>query len=216
MSGQGPFALLWGKILRSSIWFEDAETRIVWITLLALKDRNGVVLSTVKGLAHTANIDDVEKVREALAKFKSPDPESSTADDDGRRIRDVSGGWQVINHEKYQFSTEAKRLSWAAAKREYREKKKAGLKVRGKEPLAAALEKAGDAEGALRAEELAAGVTPGTLGGLGDPTVTGSAGDYAADLSERLPEVPADMDPDAHPGEDEFPDPDGPGRFPEV
>lgn len=121
MSGNGTFSLLWGKILRSSIWLESKETRIVWITMLALKDKDGLVLGSLRGLAHTARVEP-EECAEAIQKFLSPDPDSSTPGDDGRRIEVVPGGWHILNHEKYQFSTEARRLMWAENKRRQRMK----------------------------------------------------------------------------------------------
>ena len=40
------FTKLFQSILTSSVWSEDNETRIVWITMLALADQNGSVSAT--------------------------------------------------------------------------------------------------------------------------------------------------------------------------
>jgi hypothetical protein len=120
----GHFALVFGKILRSSIWLDDYPTRIMWITMLLLKDKDGIVpKSSIEGLAHTANVKPNE-AHAAMAKFLLPDPKSGNQNDDGRRIRDTPDGWFIINHEEYQFSTEAKRLAWAEHKQMQRERER--------------------------------------------------------------------------------------------
>lgn len=121
MSG---FALLWSKLLRSSLWVQESkETRLVWVAMLALKDHDGVIQSSVVGLADAAKIS-VEECREALRVLLSPDPDDSSGVEEGRRIREVAGGWQIVNNDLYRFSTEAKREFWRTNKAEYRAKLK--------------------------------------------------------------------------------------------
>lgn len=120
MSG---FTLLWGKILDSSIWVKESkETRLVWITLLAMKDSEGIVQASVVGLADRAKVTP-DECRAALQVFLSPDSDDTSKVEDGRRIREVPGGWQIINHDLYRFSTEAKRRWWAQEKAAQRAKK---------------------------------------------------------------------------------------------
>lgn len=122
MSGQ--FTLLWGTILRSSLWVvESKETRLVWITLLAMKDADGKVYSSVIGLADAAKVS-VDECREALMRLMAPDPEDTSKVEEGRRIREISGGWEIINHDRYRFSTSAKREYWREKKAEQRQRKK--------------------------------------------------------------------------------------------
>lgn len=114
------FTLLWHSILRSSLWIKGSkETRLVWITLLAMKDADGVVTSSMIGLADIAKLT-VEECREAVKELSSPDPDDTSKVDEGRRIREVRGGWQIINHEYYRFTTEAKREFWRQQKAEQR------------------------------------------------------------------------------------------------
>jgi hypothetical protein len=87
-------------IILSTIWREDDHTRILWITMLALKDREHQVLASVPGLASVANIP-VESCRAGLAKLMSPDPDSRTKEHEGRRISETDGGWLILNGEKY-------------------------------------------------------------------------------------------------------------------
>lgn len=118
------FTLLWSKILDSSIWMEDKETRIVWITMLAMKDADGFVRAAKVALAHRARVTE-EECDKALKVLMDPDPQSMTPDNEGRRIKEVPGGWLILNHELYRFSTEAKREFWKQQKAEQREREKA-------------------------------------------------------------------------------------------
>ena len=97
MSG---FTKLVSDILTSSIWQCDNATRIVWIALLALKDKDGFVSASLPGLAHAARVTRAE-CETAIATFEAPDPDSRTPDNDGRRIEKVPGGWLVLNHFLY-------------------------------------------------------------------------------------------------------------------
>lgn len=117
------FTLLWNKILQSSIWDEDLATRVVWITLLALKNADGLVISTFNALHRAANVSP-EQCRVALEKFLAPDPLSHTTSNEGRRIKKVDGGWLILNHEKYRYSTEEKRVYWREQKKRQRRKVK--------------------------------------------------------------------------------------------
>ena len=65
------YSKLFSQIVGSTIWAEDHSTRIVWITLLALKDRFGEVNGTPVGLARIANVS-LEECNAALALFLAP------------------------------------------------------------------------------------------------------------------------------------------------
>ncbi len=120
------FCLLWSKILRSSIWVQESkETRLLWIALMALKDSRGIVQASVVGLADAAKITP-EECRSGLRVLLSPDPHDSSGVDEGRRLREVPGGWKIVNHDLYRFSTEAKREFWRTQKAEQRANAKKG------------------------------------------------------------------------------------------
>lgn len=93
------FTKLFNSIITSSLWQESSETRIVFITMLALADWKGKVTGSVPGIAHLAHVP-LEKAQEALAVLAGPDKFSRTKTDEGRRIREIDGGWQIINYEK--------------------------------------------------------------------------------------------------------------------
>lgn len=94
------YVKLFESILASTIWAEPTDTRIVWVTMLAMADRDGNVQASVPGLAHFARVSE-EACREALASFMRPDKNSRTKTHEGRRIAEVDGGWLVLNYEEY-------------------------------------------------------------------------------------------------------------------
>jgi len=97
MSG---YTKLFNSILASTVWSEPVETRIVWITLLAMADKHGVAEGSVPGLAVFARLP-IEAVRTALKRLSSPDRDSRSQEHEGRRIESVDGGWLILNHAKY-------------------------------------------------------------------------------------------------------------------
>jgi hypothetical protein len=123
MAGYTP---LFNSIVTSSVWNEDSETRIVWITLLALADANGKVEGSVSGLAPVARVS-LAICKKALNRLKQPDPYSRTKEYEGRRIEDIDGGWQVLNYIKFR---EKAKMRTAEYYKNYR-KRKAILKEKG-------------------------------------------------------------------------------------
>lgn len=115
-----PFAKLDSGIIHSSVWAQSKETRILWVTMLAMKDQNGFVWAALPGLARAANIT-LEECVDALKILEAPDPYSRTKSHDGIRVQSVEGGWFVINHEKYRAYNYSDNPE-AARKREYRDK----------------------------------------------------------------------------------------------
>lgn len=94
------FTKLFSSITDSSIWSEDSDTRVVWVTMLAMADQFGRVHAAIPGLAKRAMVS-VQKTEEAIQKFLLPDPYSRTKDHEGRRIEVIGGGWRLLNHEMY-------------------------------------------------------------------------------------------------------------------
>jgi len=123
------YTKLFQSIVTSSIWSEDSDTCKVWITLLALADKNGEVMATVPGLAHMARVS-IKKAEDALSKFLAPDPYSRTKTDEGRRVEVIEGGWFVINHPLYRHlaSREDQKLKAAERQKRFREREKRNAK----------------------------------------------------------------------------------------
>jgi hypothetical protein len=124
MSG---YTKLFSSIIGSTIWREDNDTRIVWITMLAMADKDGVVEASVPGLADFSRIS-VDGTRAALAKLMAPDPDSRSKEFDGRRVEEQDGGWRLLNHAKYRAKlSEIERREYKRAKQaEYRAVDKCG------------------------------------------------------------------------------------------
>jgi hypothetical protein len=76
----------------------------VFTNLLAFCDRDGFVDKHPRAIAEEVGLT-VEQVRVALDNLESPDPESRTPDEDGRRIvrtdEHRTWGWRIVNYEKY-------------------------------------------------------------------------------------------------------------------
>lgn len=129
------YSKLFTKILDSSIWLEPHPTRIVWLTLLAVMDEDGMCqFASVVNLARRAIVT-TEEASAALMVLESPDPHSSDPENDGRRVERVPGGWIVLNATKYKSivsGSESRRLARERAQR-YRDKKKNVTKRDGEE-----------------------------------------------------------------------------------
>ncbi len=94
------YAKLFSSIIHSTIWREDPSTKLLWITLLAMSDRDGAIQASIPGLADAARIT-LDECLEGLEKLKAPDPYSRTKDFEGRRIIEVDGGFVLLNYGKY-------------------------------------------------------------------------------------------------------------------
>jgi len=120
------FTKLFSEIVMSTVWREPNHVRIVWITMLALRDRWSMVEASLPGLADAARVS-MPECEEALRVLSSPDPYSRTTADEGRRIKRVEGGWFIINGEKYRnkMSLDERRDYQRIKAREYRARDKA-------------------------------------------------------------------------------------------
>ncbi len=119
------YTKLFSSIVTSTIWTEDDKTRIVWITMLAIADKNGEVQASIPGLARVAGVS-LPDCEAAILKLISPDPYSRTPDDEGRRIEKIDGGWALLNHAKYRAMASKDEAVTANAERQrrHRERKK--------------------------------------------------------------------------------------------
>ena len=122
------YTKLFASIVTSTIWGLDSDARVVWVTMLALADRHGRVEGSVPGLARAAVVS-VDATRRALEAFLSPDPDSRTKTDDGRRIEVIDGGWRILNHAKYRQKMTAEEVREKTRDRvsRYRQRNKKAL-----------------------------------------------------------------------------------------
>jgi hypothetical protein len=124
------YTKLFGSILESTVWDLPAASKIVWITMLVMVDRDGVVQASVPGLAKRANVS-IEECESALQSFLSPDRYSRTKDNEGRRIKEVDGGWLLLNYVKYRelMSADDVREKAAIRQQEWRQRHPKSQKV---------------------------------------------------------------------------------------
>jgi len=112
------FTKLFNSILDSTIWQEPNETRLLWITMLAMSDARGEVQASIPGLARRAGIT-IPECEAGLSTLMSPDKFSRSKEHEGRRVEVIDGGWALLNHGKYRA------LLSADERREYNRKKQA-------------------------------------------------------------------------------------------
>jgi hypothetical protein len=117
------FSKLDSGITLSSVWSEPYHVRIVWITFLALKNKEGYVRASFSGIQRAANVT-VDECIEAIMVLESPDSDSRTPDYEGRRIEKIEGGWIVLNHEKYRVRSDIQKEQTKERVRRFREKQK--------------------------------------------------------------------------------------------
>lgn len=115
------YTKLLSSITESTIWSEDNETRIVWITMLAMADHVGYIGASVPGLAARARVS-LEATEVALAKFLAPDKYSRNSEYEGRRIAVVDRGWKLLNYKRFCYERDdetrkAYKTKWQAGKR---------------------------------------------------------------------------------------------------
>lgn len=130
MKGWAP---LWSGIVESSIWDEPDHVRIVFVTMLAMKDPDHVVRMTAYNIARASRKTETE-VLEALKILMSPDTKRVEPQPfEGRRIEKVPDGYLILNGEYYRqmVSKEMTRIRNLRSQRAFREreaKKEAALR----------------------------------------------------------------------------------------
>jgi hypothetical protein len=95
------FVKLFQKMLDSSVWLESDSTVRIWVTLLLSMDSDGFCsFASIENLSRRSRVKP-SLAAKAIAILEAPDKNSTTPDDDGRRIERVQGGWIVLNCRKY-------------------------------------------------------------------------------------------------------------------
>ena len=113
------YAKLFSSIVTSTIWSAPDHVRIVWITMMALADRDGVVEASIPGLATVARFT-IKQTEDALKVLQAPDPYSRSKTNQGRRIATVDGGWRLVNYEKYREKATKEEAQVKATERQRR------------------------------------------------------------------------------------------------
>jgi len=94
------FTKLFSSIIHSTVWREPNHVRLVWVTMLALADRDGYVGASVPGLADAARVT-LEECVDALDRFQKPDTWSRSQEHEGRRIEVVDRGFNLLNYKRF-------------------------------------------------------------------------------------------------------------------
>jgi hypothetical protein len=118
------FAKIFAQIFDSSI-ARDHLTRHVFMDLLVLADRDGVVDMTMDAISRRTNVP-IETVQTAIAQLTSPDGASRSCEEDGKRLVQLDShrdwGWQIVNYDHYRnlVDEESRRSYFRDKKREQR------------------------------------------------------------------------------------------------
>jgi hypothetical protein len=118
------FAKVFSQIFDSSIAM-DHVVRHVFMDMLVLADRDGVVDMTQDAIARRTNVP-LEIIMSALERLSQPDDRSRSGDEEGRRIVLIDShrdwGWQIVNYHHYRDlkDEEARRQYFRDKKREQR------------------------------------------------------------------------------------------------
>jgi len=98
------YSKLHSSIVGSSLWTEPHSVRLLFITLLAMCDKTGIVYGSKAGLARLAN-NEPDEAETAWAVLQAPDPHSSdkmrSPEHQGRRLEEVPGGFKLLNFSYY-------------------------------------------------------------------------------------------------------------------
>lgn len=115
------YTKLFGTLVTSSVWTLPDTIRIVWVTMMALADKDGVVWASVPGLAQQSKVS-LQDCQNAIDLFMQPDTYSRSKESEGRRIKEVDGGWQLLSYGKYRdmMSRTDRREYWREKKKEAR------------------------------------------------------------------------------------------------
>ncbi len=119
------YTKLFSSILASSIWQEDLATKIVWITMLALKNERHEVEASLPGLANLAGVT-MKECEAAVKKFESPDKYSRNQGHEGRKVERCISGWRILNGDYYShlLSADERRAYQREYQKEYRKRRK--------------------------------------------------------------------------------------------
>lgn len=131
----------------SSVWMEPYFVRVLWTTLLALKDSDHVVRLSAFKIASRANMSEQE-VLDGLNILSAPDTKRLEPQPfDGRRIERVEEGWLVLNGEAY------KKKAMELSRRIMKAKSEKERRLKGKVSSMTMAERNGDGDGGAESEE---------------------------------------------------------------
>jgi hypothetical protein len=128
------FSKLYHSFFMSSITEESSDTRVVFLALIALSDENGNLTATPRRIAEFAKPGRpqdsperrLELTLEALERLQLPDPDSTTPDNEGRRVLKTGPNqWHITTRLKYlEMKKSEDRRAYKREKERQREERK--------------------------------------------------------------------------------------------
>ena len=124
------YSKLHSSLVGSSLWCERDDVRILFITMLALCDRDGCVYGSRAGILRLANLAYNQDMPDPFEILMAPDSDSSdllrNPEHQGRRIEEIPGGFRLLNHSYYRNlgSQDDRRHQNRAAQARHRNKSK--------------------------------------------------------------------------------------------
>ena len=122
------FAKIFAQIFDSSI-ASDYIVRHIFMDLLVLADRDGVVDMTPDAISRRTNVPE-DMVVHAISELMKPDGRSRSPEEDGRRLVPLDShrdwGWQIVNFDHYRAirDEESRKTYFRDYKRKYRQSTK--------------------------------------------------------------------------------------------
>ena len=169
------WAPIFSQLPESTLWEEPLAVRVLFMTMLSIKDPDHVVRMPFRRLCKKANLakdpeENARLVQEALDVLLRPDGRSIEHQEfQGRRVEVVEGeGWLVLNGEKYrqEMSQVMSRLRKTEWQRQDRARKKGGETQH--EALREKAAAEGDVQAVQRLDEIQDAVAPGSYQGQQD------------------------------------------------
>lgn len=121
----GGFAKIYGDRLEGSSLMEcRVATRWCFLFMGSTANARGFFrCANAAALARRANVT-FEEAELAIQELEAPDPDSSTPDNEGRRIVRVQGGWEIVTHQFYRNLRSSKQLGDAERQQNKRERER--------------------------------------------------------------------------------------------
>lgn len=123
--GDGGFAKLYGdRLADSSLLDCSVATRWVFLYMVARADAEGLFrCASIKGLARATAVT-LKEASTAVTELEAPDPDSTSSEEEGRRIVRIAGGWRIVTYRKYRDYQTKRQRDDAERKRRQRERER--------------------------------------------------------------------------------------------
>ncbi len=117
------------------------NAKLLFLTMIPLANQEGFVSASLDGLADFARLTESE-TEEALEILEGPDRKSRNKANEGRRVKPVEGGWQILGYERHweRMTIERRKAQMRAASAKHRQKVKRGVPQSGSASYERALE----------------------------------------------------------------------------